>query len=758
MENMIDFSNKIVQMLKQNETIISSVAGLFSILGGLIAILQFLKKIYKKTDSQNDIAMFNSALNYNKFIGCRKIVKNIYCKLRQDKFVWICGMAGTGKSYISTYIAKKYFCRSSIFFEWNNDFLTTLISPVNIIFSNTFKEATDKEFIVRNKLDNIRKKTLVIFDGVDNFTEEDIKNIRSLHQNKKIYIIVTSRITQPSGITMPMLSLKDGMDLFMHYYAKNDGKRNNKKDLSFIIDVGGNHCLTIKILACYARKNRISINELKRQLTRSSRSPLTSLECPVQLDAGSGYEKVIDCLGRLVHISFRTKGIQELASVIASFSDLNIPGEFLRFVYKATTTENLYQLEDEAWVIRSKKDYYRMHSVVAEVVRNVYPLSDVLYNTLAKSMKSYIEYPREVFSTVQNHNYKDIVSAFLLYQERHYFFINAELYYYLGRLENDSGNSLKSIDYLKKAYDEVNGVMQGENTENLIMMIKSEYSEAVWFRGENYLYQAINVEEIVYNESKKKKNEQHLLYSAVQLALYLSETNEKNELIRAENILQNILKIIKVQFNKHGRVAMMFYINYGVVEYKLGKYENARKQFEYCIDCCRIYNMIDNVDFAKVISSCGRVYLTIYETNGQNEFLHGAAVYLKEAIVIKEKIYPYAHPTVAVSYHVYSEVLFKMGDYRQACEYEYKALQIRKCNPDKIEYLASSYYNLANIFYEDERFLIKWWHKKKAKEYYSIAFNLYKKIGKGFEMEISRCKERRLTERHRDKEQKNKRV
>lgn len=743
MESMVNFFYKMIQMLKDNEVIISSVAGLFGILGGLIAFLRFLRgKISEKTDGVNDTAIFNSAGDYNKFIGCRQVVRNICCKLSKDKFAWVSGMAGTGKSHISNYIAKRYFRRSSIIFEWKDDIITTLISPANITFSNTLKETSDREFIVRNKLANIKKKTLLIFDGVDNFTEEDIKSIRNLQQNRKLYIIVTSRVVQPSGISMSMLSLKDGIDLFMYYYGENDSKRNNRESLAAVIDAGGKHSLTVKLLACYAQKNRISINELKRELDKSPQCPLTSLECPVRLDTGSEYEKVIDCISRLIHISFDTKGIQELASVIASFSDLNISGEFLRSVYKATTTESLYQLEDEAWVIRSRKDYYRMHSVVAEVIRNIYPLTDTLYSTLAESMESYIEYPREVFSTVQNHNYKDLVSAFLLYQERHYFFINAELYYYLGRLENDSGNSLKAIGYLKKAYDEVNGLMQGKNTENLILMIKSEYSEALWFRGEKYLYQAIKKEEDVYSDSLEQKNEQCLLYSAVQLALYLSETNEKNKLIRAENILHNISRRINLQFNKQGRVAMMFYIHYGVVEYKLGKYENAREQFEYCIDCCRIFNMIDNTDFAKALSSCGRVYITLYEKKGQNEYLESAAGYLREAIAIKEKIYPYAHPTVAVSYHVYSEILFRIGDYRLAREYEYKALQIRKCNPDKKEYLASSYYNLANMFYEDERFLIKWWYKKKAKGYYHIAYKLYNEIGTGFEIEISRCKER----------------
>lgn len=741
MKNMVDFLIKIVQMLKQNETIISSVAGLFGIAGGVIAFFRFLYgESCKRADCVEDMALFNSAGNYNKFIGRKQVVRNIRCKLKKDKFVWISGMAGTGKSHISNYIAKRYFRRSSIIFEWNNDIITTLISPTNITFSNTLKETSDREFIVRNKLANIKKKTLLIFDGVDYFTEEDKKNIRNLQQNRKLYIIVTSRSVQPSGISMPLLSLKDGIDLFKYYYGESESKRNNKESLIDIINAGGKHCLTVKLLACYARKKRISINELKKELDKSPQCPLTSLEGPVRLDAGSEYEKVIDCISRLIHISFHTKRVQELASVIASFSDLSIPGDFLRSVYKSTAAESLYQLEDEAWVIRSEKDYYKMHSVVAEVIRNIYPLTNTLYNTLAEGMKFYIEYPREVFSTAQNHNYKDMVSAFLLYQERHYFFINAELYYYLGRLENDSGNSLKSMDYLEKAYAEVNGLVRGENTEKLILMIKSEYSEALWFRGENYLYQAISKEEDVYNESKKAKDEQCLVYSAVQLALYLSETNEKNKLIRAENILHSILKLVNLQFNKHGRVAMMFYIHYGVVEYKLGKYENARQRFEYCIDCCRTFNMMDNTDFAKALSSCGRVYITLYEKRGQNEFLESAAGCLREAIAIKEKIYPYAHPTVAVSYHVYSEILFKIGNYRLAREYEYKALKIRKCNPDKKEYLASSYYNLANMFYEDGRFLIKLWYKKKAKEYYRIAYKLYIEIGNGFEIEISKCK------------------
>lgn len=738
---MIGLFYKIVQVLKQNETIISSIAGITGILGGLIAFLRFLwGKISERTNGVDDVAMFNSAGDYNKFIGCRKMVRNICCKLRKDKFVWISGMPGTGKSHISNYIAERYFRRSSVIFKWNNDIISTLISPANVIFSNTLKETSDREFIVRNKLANIKIKTLLIFDGVDNFKEEDINSIKNLQQNRKLYIIVTSRVAQPSGISMPMLSLKDGSDLFMYYYGGNN--RNNRDGLVGIIDTAGRHCLTVKLLACYARKNKISIDGLKRELDKNFKSPLTSLEYPVRLDAGREYEKVIDCISRLIHISFDTKDMQELASVIASFSDMNISGEFLRSVYKAATTESLYQLEDEAWAIRSGKDYYRMHSIMAEVIRNVYPLTDELYNTLAENMKSYVEYPREVFSTVKNHNYKDMVSAFLLYQERHYFFINAELYYYLGRLENDSGNSSKAIGYLKRAYDEVNGVVQDKNTENLILMIKSEYSEALWFRGENYLYQAIKVEEDVYNKSQKEKNEQCLLYSAVQLALYLSETNEKNKLIRAENILHNILKSVDIQFNKHGRVAMMFYIHYGVVEYKLEKYENARDLFEYCIECCRTFGMTDNTDFAKALSSCGRVYITLYEKKDQNKFLESASSCLREAIAIKEKIYPYAHPTVAVSYHVYSEILFKIGDCRRAQEYEYKALQIRKCNPDKIEYLASSYYNLANMFYEDKRFLIKWWYKKKANEYYRIAYKLYNEVGAGFEMEISRCEKR----------------
>ena len=139
----------------------------------------------------------------------------------------------------------------------------------------------------------------------------------------------------------------------------------------------------------------------------------------------------------------------------------------------------------------------------------------------------------------------------------------------------------------------------------------------------------------------------------------------------------------------------------------------------------------------------GRVYITLYEQSQDKQYLQAALKSVEEAIEIKKSLLNEDHPSLGVSYHVYSTTLQKAGKIRRAIKYELKALDIRLKDPDKMEYLASSYLNLGDLYWEKGGLRMK-----NTQQYYGEALKIYLKIGTGFESEIERCKERLERRRH----------
>ena len=733
---MLELLKLIAKLISDNESFISGIIGLAAIFGGTFG---FLKR-KAMTRQYHTSVIFQKPTMGSKLIGRKRISRIFYQKLKDRHIVWISGMGGIGKSHIAEFIAFRYFKKSALLFKWRSDYKMTLTSSPNVEIAGAVSSMEDKFRIVYGELLRISKRTLLIFDGADQFEIDDISFFDQLATNRKLFIIITTRLQgiENSSLLMPV-ERREGCRLFSYYY----GEKCSEYIGVSLVQLSGRHSLTIKLLACYAKTNHLTPEELLAKLEADRNSPVSALDSVVKIENGGEYEKPIDCITRLLRLSFSNGVREHIIAILSLFPDMEWDSDSILSICEGVTIKDVYRLYDESWLNSHDRKIFKIHPVIGEVVRNLMPLSREERRNLTRKLIEWVKYPQESFSTKSSHYSAMYVELFLTFQRDNPIIENGLLYYYLGRLENDWGNAKEAQRFLEHAQIIAEAQEKSDEAYILQVMIMSEQSEAFWFMGEDYFDKAIEREMKAREKSSNCPDIKYYIYSTIQLALYLSETNIDKNLNTAERYISEIYSKIDTQPVAYGRISMMMYIHYGIILFKQKKYDLAKNQFAKCIQYCREYQLCNNIDYAKALSSMGRVYITLYEQSQDKQYLQAALKSVEEAIEIKKSLLNEDHPSLGVSYHVYSTPLQKAGKIRRAIKYELKALDIRLKDPDKMEYLASSYLNLGDLYWEKGGLRMK-----NTQQYYGEALKIYLKIGTGFESEIERCKERLERRRH----------
>ncbi|CAM4960445.1 unnamed protein product [Rotaria socialis] len=123
-----------------------------------------------------------------------------------------------------------------------------------------------------------------------------------------------------------------------------------------------------------------------------------------------------------------------------------------------------------------------------------------------------------------------------------------------------------------------------------------------------------------------------------------------------------------------------------------GKYPEAVKFYEKCLEIKRKILPEDDASLASTYGNIGRVY------NNMGEYSKALEFYEK-SLKIREISLPANHPNLASSYNNIGSVYDNMGEYSKALEFYEKSLKIREISlPANHPDLATSYSNIGLVY------------------------------------------------------------
>ena len=192
------------------------------------------------------------------------------------------------------------------------------------------------------------------------------------------------------------------------------------------------------------------------------------------------YEKPIDCITRLLRLSFSNGVREHIIAILSLFPDMEWDSDSILSICEGVTIKDVYRLYDESWLNSHDRKIFKIHPVIGEVVRNLMPLSREERRNLTRKLIEWVKYPQESFSTKSSHYSAMYVELFLTFQRDNPIIENGLLYYYLGRLENDWGNAKEAQRFLEHAQIIAEAQEKSDEAYILQVMIMSEQSEAFW--------------------------------------------------------------------------------------------------------------------------------------------------------------------------------------------------------------------------------------------------------------------------------------
>lgn len=622
-----------------------------------------------------------------KIWGRKKDAKKLHKVIMRNKFVWITSIEGIGKSTFAKYYAKKYRHHyiNVYWIDWKGSLKLSLTDNLNI----AFKQASDPNNQSKALLyfrGNSSSKNLLIIDGIDNYTMEDIRQIKDFNCK----IIFTSKITtSPLEIkkyNLPYLSKLDCFNLFKMYYKQNISMNKFETKINRLVN---NHTLTIKLLGIYA--NKYSLNSIDNLCS------LKDLKYEINIGDRSTPQIIMEYLNQLYKINFTTnKKYNKILKSIAILPAENLKINYLRILFGDDCVPLLNNLENLG--LLEKRDYnsFYLHNVLAEVIRNKtkeneYVLYDEMINNLSlyiqesddsfKKTNEDIELLNYCYSILKFYKYKNIYRASLL--------VNTSALYF--RIYADSNYAIELCNEAVTIYEENELQLEYARALSIISEFynKIETYNHVKDNGKNDNIQSIYLETISLEIKKKVGSDLDILKSYINLMYYYyfwhidySIDNSVEELINS---------------CQHSKVKALYYNHLGLLFLNSNNYQESVKCLEKSLEIIKSNKWEEYYLYPLVINSLGAAYGKMYKQDNTNTNIKQSLQYLYKSYKIKKRSYKYNKTSLAISAHNLATILSENNRIFYALYFEKKALCIRKNMENENTYLASSYYRYGYI-------------------------------------------------------------
>jgi len=334
-----------------------------------ISPTEFLDQI---RDIKKDDKKFLTALppKTTGFVGREQDLQELDARLKaKNQILLVNGLGGIGK----TEVCRNYFWANTNKFEklgWI-DYLGNLKESFTNQFqikeiSVTENESLDERFAkILHYLANLDPNSLLIIDNIEDFEDADLPKLRAL----PCKVIANSRLTLKGFEVYPLgfLSPEKCKTLFMQNY------RGNPDDpaLEKVIELAGQHTLSVELLAKTARNGDLEIAELLNRLQEAGFNLTETIPENVETTWHDETQKKrffehMESVFELVNITRDEQSILENLSVLPA---IFIERKQLTDWLKLQTKDHLNSLVEKGWLEQQGSQLF-MHQIIQDVARH----------------------------------------------------------------------------------------------------------------------------------------------------------------------------------------------------------------------------------------------------------------------------------------------------------------------------------------------------------------------------------------------------
>ncbi|MCQ2752423.1 MAG: TIR domain-containing protein, partial [Coriobacteriales bacterium] len=311
--------------------------------------------------------------------------KDIFLKIKENfktnNLLSLYGIGGIGKSEVAkSYMYEVFFKNkkysTAVWLDFQENLLMTFASlpfdnldedkVLSLISTNLESSAYNStEEIAKFKFNLLKKtgpETLIIIDGAESLTPEEIHELSKLH----CHTIVISRKAYKllPLINVSYLPQDLAIQLFFNNYEDGDSTNESQlKDVQNLLKISGGHALTIKLVSRFAQITGIPLEELYKELN-SGESYIYNeeIECDEEI-----YVSLDEQLDKIFDISSLTD-IQ--SKILARLSIIPFSG-IKKYEFKKLNDENLMNEVDslirQGWIMNESGLIY-IHPLVSNCV------------------------------------------------------------------------------------------------------------------------------------------------------------------------------------------------------------------------------------------------------------------------------------------------------------------------------------------------------------------------------------------------------
>jgi len=474
---------------------------------------------------------------------------------KNKKFLVITGFGGIGKTIFSGLYREKYIneyehlvwirCISNVAESFYDK---QLLGNLGITFEVTNTEHTDfyneALGIIINRLNEIKKSSLLIIDNANNQIEQDFiyNKISSLNNNWKI--LITSRedlSLRFEEYELNFLSIEQARGLFYLYYKR----EHNNELVDQIVQIVGLHTLTIELLARTAQANRnLTLDKLKELLIKEGLNISKAVLVKTTYDKVKVTTYILDCLTAAFAMvtDLQDSSIKNILLQFSVVPSIFISyGELIDFLKieddkKDKFNEDLNLLEKKGLVLVSNDDdSFKCHQVLQEVIRIQLKPTTEDCKDLIDSLIAKLEYD-PIANAVEKAKYLPFAESIL-------HGINEDNLH-LASLAHNMNDVYDSIGEYQKAIEyELKAIAIREKLDNDSLDLSQSYNNVgVSYTRQNNLKESLKFHRKALNIRKKLLDKHHsdIAHSLSNIANVHYGLNNINRAIKLYTVALNI--------------------------------------------------------------------------------------------------------------------------------------------------------------------------------------------------------------------------
>ncbi|MGH1364720.1 MAG: tetratricopeptide repeat protein [Calditrichia bacterium] len=545
------------------------------------------------------------------------------------------GLGGIGK----TELCRQFFHRQKeqfthlLWVDYLGSFRESLVRVMRSeVFMPTEGQTLDEQFaLVMGLATNLPRKTLLVVDDIDDVNDPDLAALRSL----PLKVVSSSRLQLEGFESYPLgfLDMESCKEIFYRFYK---GRR-DEQTLEEIIDLAGQHTLTVELLAKTANHAKISIADLVERLKEIGFNLNEALPKNVktlwhdEIDE----KKLFEHLRNVFAMEDLTDDEVEVLSNFCVLPSEPLEAQTLSDWLKKDLSDTLTALTAKGWLSEQEGFEVFLHPIIAAVARELLEPTPDTCRKLIESLTIKLTVEPED-NPLRRAGYVPFAQK-LVDQLNEDSTLVAKLMFHLAWVYRDLGRLEDSLKVQHRGLEIEERLL--ENNDN---SLASSYSNlALTFQSLGRLDEALAAQQkdIEISESVLEANHPLLATSYNNLSLIYRSLSRLDEALAAQEKAHKILK--SALDSTHPHVA--------------GSYNNLSL----------IYRSLGRLD----------------EASATQEKAHKIA----------EIVLDTAHPHLAISYHNLAGIYAVQKNYQKALELEAKALQILEVNfPDGHPHVDSS--------------------------------------------------------------------